>query len=325
MTTNIRDDFETFACELLTSYRWVPLLATLANNETRDDLRMIAWLDAVKLIEELEMPPHMTQQFENNLRSFINKNKSWINYTMADFWWYAHNMLPLELPLESTIAKDWNDYRMSLYHDRMQDQFDFLEWNREAFVEKNFEGCGALEILDLGCGTFPYIEMFRLSNINGPMSSLSGYTGVDKRAVKPERWAEIKESYNDETLNVKFFIADMFKDFPKNCDAKVLEYFDAVKPNVLFFGESLHCIPTPKLVLSKILSILPEIQRISILEPNLGTMRGLSQAFPFHMKLHANGLFVNTKTLSCMATNLGFNVQAVKASSQHTMYHLTKI
>ncbi len=324
---NMDNIFETFVCGLMTSYRWIPLLATLASNETRDDLRMIAWLDAVKLIEELGMPPYMTQAFENDLRSFINKNKNWINYTMADFWWYAHNMLPLELPLESTVGKDWNDYRMSLYHDRMQDQFDFLEWNKEAFKEINFEGCGELEILDIGCGTMPYLELFRKANMpkDGPPSLISGYTGVDKRAIHQDRFDEIKENYPDDSLMVRFYLSNMFKEFPVNCEKSFLTHIKAVQPNVLFLGEALHCVDRPRHFLSALLRKLIKVKRISILEPHLGTVKGLSQAFPFHMKLHANGLFVNCKTLSCMATNLGFNLHVVKASSQHTMYHLTKI
>jgi len=319
MSKSIKDEFETFVCELLTSYRWVPLLACLANLKTREDVRIIAWLDLVKLIKGLGFSQEKEELYENNIREFIHRNRSWINYTMADFLHYVNKLLPDNREIGGEV------YRMSLYHDRMHDQFNFLQWNIDAFLEAGFGGEGELEMLDLGCGTMPYIELFRMANVEGPPSRLSGYTGVDKRTVSERRLEEILENYNSETLNVEFFISDVFDDVPNRIEARVLDFFESVQPNVLFFGESLHCMSTPKYTLSKLLKLLPKIERISVLEPNLDNMEGLSQAFPFHMKLHANGLFVNSKTLSCMATNLGFNMRAVEASSQHTMYHLTRI
>lgn len=318
--TDKTDNFKDFVCSMMTAYRWIPLLACLANKKTSDDVRMIAWLDLVKLVEGSGMDRIKTQLYKNGLRRFIKENAAWINYTMADFSYYANRCIP-----DDGVQKSLEQYRMDLYHDRMQDQFDFLEWEREAFKETGFEGCGELEILDLGCGTFPYIELFRLSNTNGPMSSLSRYTGVDKRKISSERLDELHENYSSDDMTVKFFISDAFNDVPNQFDSKALDYLEAATPNILFLGESLHCVDTPKLILAKLIKLFPSIQRISILEPNLDSMIGLSQAFPFHMKLHANGLFVNSKTLSCLATNLGFNVQVVKASSQHTMYHLTRI
>jgi len=306
----VGEKIETFVCDMMTSYRWVPLLATLAKDDVDDATKMIAWLDLTRLLREklfegsaaavITHDMEMTfEEAENYLRKFIDKNKNWIMYSLLDMGFYVNDLVPFD---------DVEKARMEAYPHRMAEQAKFLRWFEGGFTLP-IQCLPDAKILDIGCGTMPYTGLFDVHNQAG---SVNKYLGLDKKDMRPF----LPEGEIIKPYNIMFEQLDI-------CTADIRNI--VYHPDVIFFGESLHCLCIPIPTLKKLCDYFGDTLKVMMfLEPNLNTQSGLSTAFPFHMKLHADGMFVNTKTISNIAMLLGMNMSKREASSQHTMYVLER-
>lgn len=297
MSTRI--DFERYICEAMTSYRIIGALAILLNPNVNDSLKMLTWLDLIKHMKERMNVtlPDQQETVENMLRDFIEDNRDWIIYTLCDMCWFAKNTIGLDFD-----SKSIDDMRLEHYLPRMLDQKMFLEWNATAFKIPDSENH---ILVDVGCGTFPYFGLFVKNN-----STLQKYVGIDKRTV------ELPITVS-EKVSVSYISRDVLT--LQNWRLPGAPDYD-----ILFLGETLHCLPMPVQWLKNIMQHNGTLRHIMVLQPHVDIQRGLSQLFSFHMKIHANGAFLNSKTMSYLAMLLKMRLTSRQASSQHTMWIYSK-
>lgn len=299
---NKDERFEQFMCNLLTAYRWVPLLASIMR-EHNQEVRTGMWDQLVKkMCADMNVKVGSTtcSELELILRTFVTKNQDWIDYTLADMSRYAHKIL-----LKGMENKQIELKRYENYPGRMAQQQKFLRWNNEAFVIDDSNA----SIIDIGCGSFPYYNLFRKNN-----NHMDKYLGVDKRDMDDVLYNDPQKFNPNEVFFKRLDVVLGNKAVLK----------DLIIPDVLFMGEFIHCVIDPYSLLKDFLNMFPSIYEIRILEVALDNVGGLGQAFEFHMQEHVAKHTFSARRLPELASKLNMSMKTREVSSQHVMYILEK-
>lgn len=289
---------ENFFCELLTAYRWIPILYVLTCDEIDPYLKRLAWKALSGRLKMLDNPAA-----ENIIREAINRNENWIKYSLADMCYYATKLFGTsDVSLIEGI-------RMKTYPGRMSEQEKHLCWNYDAFklwdrTDEEFR------ILDVGCGTFPYLDKFAQTNAG----KVKQYIGIDKSDMAMFSGAHKTDKLGFDVIFHKVNICGN--------SHKLEEIIET--PNVLFFGESFHCLCNPLNIVQRLLDRFPEVYKIAILEHQSDEQQGLFMGFNFHMRMHGGTCVVNEEYISSVAAVLGWRMFVRDASSQHKMFVLVK-
>ncbi len=292
----------------MTAYRWIPLLADLIREDITDERRSIAWKQlVVKMRAEIGTSSAGTDiEFEVMLREFVNSSKSWIIYSLVDMARYVDMYF---FPYNKDAK--YERIRYDHYAYRMEEQQRFLDWNTQAFTfPDTIEETEPRYVLDIGCGSFPFYALMNDENM------IQYYLGIDKRSM---------QRFIDEDPR-KFHTPDKigFLQFDILIQDWAILKTAIPKLTTIFMGEVLHCLPTPLIWLRRMTEEFPKLREICILELSTDKARGLSQGFEYHMQAHGSGDCFQMCDMPKVAEDLDMELKIREASSQHTMYILTR-
>ncbi len=296
-----RVELEQLFCKWLSMYRMIPMLRMLSlGTKYVDPLSRAAWLELRDVIDNSNL-------FEGDdpevLKKMVKENKNWIKYAMQDFEYYTYVFRGL---LEGVNTEEYDKFkelqeeREEVYLLRMQEQFDLLEWEPKCFELQQKYTC----IMDIGCGTLPYINLFAESNSKNILT----YYGVDKREIPPGPYMLGKSG-----MAAEIICCDLTQESER---ALLGEY----KPTVLFFGESLHCFVKPLELLLQLVELLPTVQEILVLEFSDESWLGVGM--DFHMRMHGGFGKIDLEYIKLFAGKLNAEVEVQRPSSQHNLYRI---
>ena len=305
-----KSTLEDFFCGLLTAYRMNGILGELMTDIPSPELD-IAWSTMLEIYKETfnikSCDIKEYQKILAYLRYFVKTNKKWIEYVLADMHYYSTKHFTI---LEDLEKSNIEAYRLNrLYLAAMQERVNFLEWNTEAFKIFN----KIVNIIDIGCGTCPFADLFYTNN------SIRKYTGIDKRDIR----SHIIKINNEKKYNIEYINAEFNLPNAINLLSSILKENES---NVLFMGEFLHCVKEPLSLLLDIINstLQSRICKILILEPKQCSQIGMSFAFQYHMAKHA-GIYtkIDKNFFKLLDDENKVIVTSVKdASSQHYMYSI---
>lgn len=266
-------------CDMMTSYRWVPFLFdAIANKDAKPKMGYKKKELYAKLIGTGKVGKYDKKVLDVFMENFLRRNQNWLMYTLLDMTFYVReylNSLDLELKEFMQVDKVFqklDTLRMECYQKAMAEQIQFLPWEHATFALTSKQN--GLNIIDIGCGCFPFVKLFVKNNYKG---KIGHYVGIDKRELDIETFTNIGEKYKE--INLSFYKAEIHH---------WLDYtVAAFSCDIFFIGNTLHCIPEPEKLLKKILKKYSEIKQLIIIEPNILKQEGLGNAFNYHMFKHA--------------------------------------
>lgn len=231
--------------------------------------------------EQLEI---LKEFFTEEELVYLLKIQNWLLYNIYDILHYFYKTS------QKTIPEWVTRNRMYYYPKAMSEQVEILDWDNWIFQLKSND----CKILDIGCGLSPYKSLFAETNKNTNFT----YIGVDKRSYV---------EYDNK--------ADSFIKSNVSCD-NINNLLLSIKPNMVFFGNSIHCFEKP-LELLHIIIYNKFVEEIVIIEYTDSVING--KTFPYHLSIHTNTKFLSCDDLYLFFKGKGHYIDLTwrKASQQH--------
>lgn len=216
---------------------------------------------------------------------------NWIKYTLLDLGHYMYSIR------NGGRVPGWlTEKRMGYYHRAMAEQVNILNWKKKAFrLSRKHK-----TILDMGCGLSPFSKLFRKYN-----SHKIEIVGVDKRPIAKNIVSEIThDSENSKRL------------------------LNLAKPDVVFFGNSLHCFDSPERILINFFCY-KSVKEVIIIDYKANSPQGISLGF--HLSRHTShgGGFGKEKVIETFerptSGRTDISIKTGEASQQHYFIKITKL
>lgn len=279
----------------LVGYRVVPAMYILATSDKngKSYAKALAGFEASlraiwpNILNDIDIP------------EMIEAHKDWICYTFHDMLYYYHKIEMFGLGVEAA-----DEERMKYYLPAMAEIVNspLIEWRHGIFST----GIEHSVILDVGCGLFPFLKLFRRDNTGNIY-----YLGVDKRDID----IEPVRSAAPERVMPKLYRMGI-EEYLKSRLPYIMRWKERI--DTVFFGNSFHCLPDAKKILQRI-ARLPNVTKIMILE--FAPQSTLNFMFDFHMYMHAgDNLSVGTHP----TPPKGWTCYDSYPTTQHIMYTYTK-
>ena len=191
--------------------------------------------------------------------------------------------------------------RKARYHQRMQDQFETLEWEPECFDIPQ----ESIRLLDVGCGLMPYRHLLADANAG----RINRYFGLDKQGF--ENGPYMLSDSGMAALAIRADVDEVTDD---------AEWRDT-KATVLFFAESLHCFEDPLTVLENMVVKLQTVKDILVLD--VAEESCLGMGMDYHMRAHGCFGKIDLEHIKMFAKKLDAkDVGTQSPSSQHNLYRI---
>lgn len=210
--------------------------------------------------------------------------KNWIAYTIMDLGHYMYASRN-----DGKVPKWVTETRMVHYHRAMAEQVSILDWKKKPFIVP--KKCNM--VLDIGCGLSPFRPLFEKYNKHDVQC-----IGVDKCSVSNQIITEVRTDNIEDLLTTAY-------------------------PNVVFFGNALHCFDEPLTLLRRILAF-SSVKMIIVIDYEPTSSQGITLGY--HLSRHTNVSKEITKSnyLSLLSPYINISVKIGKASQQHYYVKVTK-
>ena len=258
---------------LLSSYRTIPAMYSVLHADGHVYYAAVTQLSKILCVEVQEV------------RSFLLPFKARIIYAMQDFRHYVELLRDVPTFEEA--------YWLSM------DEEAKLITNNEPFRIP----LEAPDILDIGCGSAPYIDKFN-AMCDRPMH----YTMVDKRKDIMKRDLITGVYYHFYPMTCRDYLEGL----------KETESMREDEYNVLFLANFLHCVEDVHGFFGSFIPAIPTLRFIKIIE--IKPSSSMNLLFDYHMLVHCRGQAVDEEILSDIKTLYGKKMITQSLGEHHNMY-----
>ena len=213
--------------------------------------------------------------------SQIHELKGLIEYTYYDMTHYFYS-----IRCDGRVPEWITENRMQWYLQAMADQVKILKWKTRMFRVPVEDG-ERTTVMDIGCGLMPFRPLFEQAN---GMHKLT-YIGIDKLPLAETTQCKVTNESIEDLLWQHY-------------------------PEVVFFGNSLHCFGDAAFILQKILH--STVKEVIIVDYKPKSPQGL--LLSYHLDCHTKSWSNPTlESLTKLAEKNNRKLKVTYPSSQHQM------